>query len=442
MSGALALASGAASLLGVDASWLRRLRVASFRGVPFHFDRVGHSYGRRYAMHQYPGRDQPWAEPLGRAQRTWTISAYHIGDDFPSARERLRQACEDNAEPGSLILPIVGRVEAVCTDFSFDDTRIVGRHSAISLTFAESGTRQFPVGIEDTWSLIGAAANAFGDAERGTFLGTGSQAGFYVGSPSNLPISLSSDARSFSFAATTLASAATVNVLGFADSLDALRLPSHDYEQAPLVAAIALLREQAQHLVYDAPRLFDAVDAAFGAYTDAMPAENVFLGMLALASTYEAQQAPLVLSQLPSSSELRAAETRNALLFQGLVRRLALRETGFAMPGIDLDNTERAETIRDQIFAAFVAESDLAADAGDDPAFAAMTELAHRLLDDLDHRAAQLPSLAPYRTGRSLNAITLAYRLYADAGRNLDLVERVGAFTPAFMPIAGRVLDR
>lgn len=436
MSDLVSLAAGAAgALLGSGEGWLRRLRLASFRGVPFHFERVTHKYGRRHAMHEYPGRDMPWAEPLGRRQRIWTIDAYVIGDAFHLAREALRRACEDEEEEGTLILPIVGRVLAVCNSFEFDDSRQQGRYSALSLEFAESGQRQFPAGIEDTRSAIGTSAGELGSVEHDTFLG-----GFNVGSPAGAiaPFRIAvTDA-----ATSTLAGAAAANVVAFGEQLDALRLSTVE-DQAPLVEAIEVMTRQADFLVHDPPKLFEAVDTAFAAYTDAMPADTVFLGMLTLASTYEAQQAPEIVAEWsPSSPELREAETRNALLFQGLVRRLALREMGYALPGIDLDNTERAELIRDQIFEAFLAESDDAAAARDDAAFRALTDLAHRLLDDLDHRAAQLPALTTYRTGRSINAITLAYQLYADAERNLDLVDRVGVITPAFMPLTGRVLER
>jgi prophage DNA circulation protein len=426
MSGALTLATDI---------WLRMMRQASFRGVAFRYERVTHNFGRRYAMHEYPGRDVPYAEDLGRAQRTWTFTAYVIGDLFHPARMDLMRACEQPGK-GSLILPFVGRMDAVCTDLSFDDARDQGRYSAINISFAESGQQKFPSGEEDTHSLIGEAAGDLGTTERDTFLG-----GFSVGSP------LGIGAVAFSLAVTTqavstLAGAAAANVELLAAALNDIRLPDAEYDQAPLVAAIDYLNQQAAVLVYDGAELFAAIDTAFAAYTDAHPPETTFKGMLSLAFTFEARQVPVASPQAISTPELRAAELRNAMLFQGLVRRLSLREVSYALPGIGLDNTEDAEQTRRVVFDAFLAEANLAADAGDDAVFESLTRLMHRILDDIDHRAAQLPSLVFYRTERSFNAIALAYQLYGDAERNLDIVARVGAINPAFMPLTGRVLDQ
>lgn len=439
MSGTLgtALAMVAAGVGG--SVWRFNLRQASFRGVPFHFERAAGTYGRRYAMHEYPGRDEPYAEDLGRAQRTWTFQAYLIGDTYHLQRTALLAACEE-AGPGSLILPMIGRVNAVCTNIDFDDARQRGRYSALSLSFAEAGERLVPIGYEDSQSLIAMAAQALGEAAQEQFIG-----GFQVGNPYNPTITPMSAAVTAG-AESILVNAAALNVIALAEQIEALRLPSYDYDQAPLLAAIEVLIKQARTLVYDAGNLFDAVDAAFAAYTDTMLAEAAFLGMLTLAGSFTAKEAPPAgieqRTQAPSTPELRAAEATNAALFQSLARRLALRETGYCLPGIDLDNTERAERVRDMVAESFLAESNIAAADGNDVAYSALTSLAHRLLDDIDHRAAQLPSLAVYRTPRSFNAIVLAYQLYADAGRNLDLVARVGAFTPAFMPLTGRVLDR
>jgi prophage DNA circulation protein len=430
MSGALATIAGA-----VSNAWLRLLRPASFRGVPFYYERVTHTHGRRYAMHQYPGRDVPYAEDLGRSQREWSFSAYVIGDTFHAERMALLRACEE-AGPGSLILPFVGRVEAVCTEFTFEDARGVGRHSAISLSFAEAGQEKFPSGAEDTHSQIGGAAEQLGSAERGAFVG-----GFSVGSPVAMGIPIAPIFAAMT-TVSTLASAASTNVRSFAALMAMARMPTVELDQAPLTAAIDRLTRQADNLVYASAELFDAVDHAFETYTDAHTADAAFVGMLTLAATYTAQQVPVSDLQSVSTPELRAAEVRNADLFQSLVRRLALRELGYAVPGVDLDNTEHAVATRRVVFDAFTAESDLAADTNDDDLFAALINLAQRLLDDLDNRAAQLPSLAWYRTARSFNAITLAYQLYADAERNLEIVTRVGAINPAFMPLNGRVLHR
>jgi prophage DNA circulation protein len=42
---------------------------ASFRGVIFHVETGGKSSGRRTVTHEYPKRDDPYAEDMGRVAR-------------------------------------------------------------------------------------------------------------------------------------------------------------------------------------------------------------------------------------------------------------------------------------------------------------------------------------------------------------------------------------
>ncbi|MCL2429534.1 MAG: hypothetical protein FWD12_09905 [Alphaproteobacteria bacterium] len=229
-----------------------------------------------------------------------------------------------------------------------------------------------------------------------------------------------------------IAVAAAENVASLAAHLTEIRRPAagSDQAQAELADALYRLSVHGASLVYDPPRLYETIDAVYAAMTDAMEPDAVFGGMLSIATGFTATR---------RASE---AETRNAIAIERLASRLALREIGYVLPAIDLDNTERAETIRRQVFELFLAESDAAAATHDDVGFAALIELAHRILDDLDNRAAQLPSLTTFQTHRPVNAITLAHQLYADAERNLEIVARTGARNPAFMPMLGRVLDR
>ena len=43
------------------------LREASFKGAPFHVEETGGQFGRRTVLHEYPFRDLPYGEDLGRS---------------------------------------------------------------------------------------------------------------------------------------------------------------------------------------------------------------------------------------------------------------------------------------------------------------------------------------------------------------------------------------
>ncbi|EGK8325810.1 DUF2313 domain-containing protein [Escherichia coli] len=62
-------------------NWRDNLYDASFRGVPFSVESDEGSFGRRVQVHEYPNRDKPYTEDLGRATRRLTINAYLVGAD-------------------------------------------------------------------------------------------------------------------------------------------------------------------------------------------------------------------------------------------------------------------------------------------------------------------------------------------------------------------------
>ncbi len=48
-------------------TWKDRLQDASFRGVPFKVEEESTGTGRRVETHEYPNRDKPYTEDLGKS---------------------------------------------------------------------------------------------------------------------------------------------------------------------------------------------------------------------------------------------------------------------------------------------------------------------------------------------------------------------------------------
>lgn len=48
-------------------TWKYRLQDASFRGVPFKVEEESAGTGRRVETHEYPNRDKPYTEDLGKS---------------------------------------------------------------------------------------------------------------------------------------------------------------------------------------------------------------------------------------------------------------------------------------------------------------------------------------------------------------------------------------
>uniref|UniRef100_A0A3B0MG10 DNA circulation N-terminal domain-containing protein n=1 Tax=Arsenophonus endosymbiont of Trialeurodes vaporariorum TaxID=235567 RepID=A0A3B0MG10_9GAMM len=154
-------------------SWKDNLRSASFRGVPFQVEDDEGKFGRRVQVHEYPNRDKPYTEDLGRATRRFNIGAYLVGDDFFEARDRLIVAI-DTPWPGALVHPYYGEI-AVCVD---GEVRVShsgreGRMCRVSFSVVEAGELSFPTaGIATSHTLI-SSSSALNDRIEAVFADLG-----------------------------------------------------------------------------------------------------------------------------------------------------------------------------------------------------------------------------------------------------------------------------
>lgn len=136
----------------------KQLRPASFRGVPFEVSSTKLKVGRRVQVFEFPQRDIPHVEDLGRSARTVTLEAFVAGSDYIARMKSLIAACE---KPGGGVLvdPWLGHMTVTpkaLSEPSFDSTGV----ARITLTFVESGELRFPTGGIDTAALCYSAADA------------------------------------------------------------------------------------------------------------------------------------------------------------------------------------------------------------------------------------------------------------------------------------------
>lgn len=148
--------------------WLDSYRQASFRGVPFFVEGHDADFGRRQVTHEFPQRDTPYTEDMGRRARTYSVEAYLIGDDYPAQRDRLIAATE-TAGFGELVHPYLGNMQVDCTGLRVSERSNEGRMCRVSLTFVEAGQAKFPTSVADPVRAV---------VESGTGAVTAVQSGF------------------------------------------------------------------------------------------------------------------------------------------------------------------------------------------------------------------------------------------------------------------------
>ncbi|WP_419900687.1 DNA circularization N-terminal domain-containing protein [Roseomonas sp. USHLN139] len=138
-------------------SWIDDLRPASLRGVPFGVWGNDNHFGRRAAIHEYPFRDQPWAEDLGRAIPRHTIVGFIVGDDVAQQQDALIEAAEAPGE-AELVHPSLGLRRVTVLDLGTAARHDLGRVIEITLTCIETGERAFPTAeFATAWGVLEAA---------------------------------------------------------------------------------------------------------------------------------------------------------------------------------------------------------------------------------------------------------------------------------------------
>lgn len=148
-------------------AWRDELRPASFRGVEFHVDTSKLKFGRRLARHEYPQRDVPFMEDMGRKAREYTVEAFVLGDDYMQQRDALIRALEQ-AGSGQLVHPYLGTLSVkVAGDADMTESTREGGMAKFSIPFIESGEQDEPQAKTDTEAVLeeqySASEEAFAD---------------------------------------------------------------------------------------------------------------------------------------------------------------------------------------------------------------------------------------------------------------------------------------
>jgi len=141
-------------------AWRDEYRPGAFRGVPFHLKSSSSTGGRRTVLNEFPLRDTPMTEDMGRRARQFNLTLTLIGPDYMAQRDRLIEALETFG-PGTLMHPFRGELlVAVLGDYSCEESTEQGGLARISVTFVEAGEAPRP----DSTVVQGIAGNEAADA--------------------------------------------------------------------------------------------------------------------------------------------------------------------------------------------------------------------------------------------------------------------------------------
>jgi hypothetical protein len=164
----MALPSKLGTIRDIHNPWRDQLLPAMYDGVPFFVDAGSRESGRRTVIHEFPKRDVPYSEDMGRRAIEYSVRGYIVAfmsdtqtvsdpnhpdymaqlymRDYRITRDRLQMRLDTGGE-GVLQLPFMARagegdplqLMAVCTRYRMTEENKLGGYVVFDMTFVQYG---------------------------------------------------------------------------------------------------------------------------------------------------------------------------------------------------------------------------------------------------------------------------------------------------------------
>lgn len=384
----------------------RQLIGASYRGVPFFVESHERTGGRRTVTKEFPLRDKPHVEDLGRAARAFPVEGYVLGDDYLAKRDALLAALEDTAGPGQLQHPSYGTLQVICTGVRVRESKREGGIATFGIEFAETEAQPpTPTAIPDAAELVEASADAAAEASAVDF--------DEVSTIEDEPQWTREDLAGVLTAATAAVDELLSPVMSDAQALADLR------------SQLDALEADALHLVGHPLELAAQLQALWISLTD-----TTLLDRLLRVYEFEPSARP----EGETSNRARQGDNYDAQL--AFIRRGVAIQAARLAPAAEYDSYEDAVGVRDAIADALDEQLDVAGDT----AFPALQQLRADLVRAVPGEESDLAHLVHYTPPASVPSLVLAHRLYGDIERESDIISRNHVQNPAFI-LGGQELE-
>ncbi|TBW58561.1 hypothetical protein EZI54_04030 [Marinobacter halodurans] len=383
----------------------------SYRGVRFHVERSDTTGGRRWLIHEYPRRDRPYAEDMGRKAKEWRLQLFVAGDDYDKQRDALIAALD---APGvaTLVHPYLGSVAAVASDVRWSESTRDGGVCTFQVTFAEAGQEAYPATTVDTQREVRQAADAFEEQLTQDFADQWSVEGL-------LGWSLVAVERDL---AAVMQGIEDV-VGGIADEVAAqIRAP---------INMVGIVLGGFNRLRNAVLRPINALDLYSGNSVLGR-SDDEDSGRVLLTPGTPVRAARLLLETGISSDSVtpptadtpeRIQRAQNTIAARRLNSRAATLAAARLVADTDWMSRQDAEAAGASTME-LIDRQMTTDEAITDAVYAALVDLRAKVSDDLRTRAVALPGMTTYTPQRTLPALVVAHRLYGDATRADEIVAR------------------
>lgn len=382
----------------------RRLIGASFRGVAFFVEGDRRTGGRRLVTHEFPLREDPYIEDLGRRARTFAVEGYLVGPDYLVHRDALLAALEDVSGPGKLVHPFHGVRRASCAAVSTRETIADGGMVLLSIEFAEAPAQALaPAEDPDLADVVARSVDA-------ALLATAEE--FADGySVDELP--------TFALAS----AAAALEALSAELGARLAPIVTSTQELARLNVEIRSLTGQATSLVRQPGAVLVAFGDTLAALTDTVEAVPGAV-LRALLDAYAADTGPLA----PVTTGTRLLERANQEALTAALQRILVVEAARLAPRAAFDSHEEATATRDEIAELLEEQAATATDA----AYPALVQLRSDLVRAVPGDAV-LARLRTIERRVTTPSLVLSYQLHGTVAQEADILARNRVRHPGFL---------
>lgn len=379
--------------------WIKRYRQASFRGVPFFVPAHEGTGGRRGVVHEFPGKDIPYLEDLGRGARAFMLDAYVLGDDYFIQRNALLDAVE-KAGTGKLIHPYFGEFKVQCLNYSIRESVQEGRMARFSLTFAEAGALTFPkVEIATTENVSLKKLSAF-DKMRQAFKKAYNIAKIPYSQTQNVLNTINKG---------LILIGDVKKVVGAVSSFE------HD---------LLNIKGSVIAIAYDglelAENLIDIIN--FGT--------ELGLADFDLTPGRARDQYSELVKLFDYEPEFIINADDPSLLVSGLIQQAAAVSIASLLSVIDFESLDEAQEFSRVVYDKLQTLAELGMD---DDIFASFQDLRSAIHRDLESRIVSLPRLITYTPYETTNSLALAYYLYGTVEKETEIINRNKLTHPGFI---------
>ena len=407
------------------------LRPASFRGVAFEVESHSESGGRRVELHEYPLRDTPYAEDLGKKAGKWQIEAFLVNgkSGYAERRDKLREALNASG-PGTLIHPYLGELSVSVDGYSLKETTREGGYCTFSISFVEAGQPVEPDVEKDTAANVLDKAEAAKEAATAGFLDEYmplledleglagkvpallSEATAFLGTP----LSILSRAQSAASSVLALPDRLASRILGYLGTIR--QLGGIATSGLKMNALTALLGKKSAGTASSWLVTSNGVIAGIVGETPWPQAGGGSIG--------GGTPSPETLGVVASTVANRAETPLIDLIAAGAVIEAAIESAD-----ADYGTADDALASRDAVIEAI---DEVQRANCSDAVFTALSELAVAVNEDLTTRGAELPKLGSATLFMSMPALAASYRLYGDVGQADAIVARNRIRHPGRVP--------